>query len=40
LNRTDAEDVAQVVWLRLQEQLANLRDSGSVTWLARHDYQA
>ena len=35
LNRTDAEDVAQVVWLRLLEQLANLRDPAALPgWLA------
>lgn len=35
LGRTDAEDVAQVVWLRLLENLGSLRDPGRVAgWLA------
>jgi RNA polymerase sigma factor (sigma-70 family) len=35
LDRTDAEDVAQAVWLRLLEQLDNLRDPAALPgWLA------
>jgi RNA polymerase sigma factor (sigma-70 family) len=35
LDRTDAEDVGQAVWLRLLEQLDNLRDPAALPgWLA------
>jgi RNA polymerase sigma factor (sigma-70 family) len=35
LDRTDAEDVGQAVWLRLLEQLDNLRDPAALAgWLA------
>ena len=35
LDRTDAEDVSQAVWLRLLEQLDNLRDPAALPgWLA------
>jgi RNA polymerase sigma factor (sigma-70 family) len=35
LDRTDAEDVCQAVWLRLVEQLGNLRDPAALPgWIA------
>jgi RNA polymerase sigma factor (sigma-70 family) len=35
LDRTDAEDVGQAVWLRLVEQLGNIRDPAALPgWLA------
>ena len=40
LDRTDAEDVGQAVWLRLVEQPGQPARSGRATRLARHHHPA